>query len=195
MQNIRTNMRGVLLSIIASTFLSGCVGIFVAGAAAGGAVIYDRRTAETIVTDQNITFRAEKEAMSNAQLRGQTHVEFSSFNRLLLVTGQVPDEERRQKVLEIARNVPKVRRVYDQLTIGTPHDWADRSRDSWITAKIKSVMMATEGLHSSQIKVITEDGVVYLMGLVTRHQAEIATDIAREVYGVKRVVKLFEHEE
>lgn len=185
----------ILLSVLAmSSLLSGCVGIFVAGAAAGGAVIYDRRTAETIVTDKNIAFRAGKAVAQDPLLHNQSHVEFSSFNRILLVTGQVPDEERRQKVLAIARAVPKVRRVYDQLSIATPNDITDRSQDGWVTAKIKSVMIATEGLHSSQIKVITEDGVVYLMGLVTRSQAEIATDIAQEVHGVKRVVKLFEYE-
>lgn len=180
--------------VLSSTLLAGCLGAFVAGAAAGGAIIYDRRTAEAQMEDKNIVFRIYREVEQRSVVDARSHLEVTSFNRIVLVTGEVPDAATKERVLNKVKAVPRIRRIYDQLIIGPSPDITERSRDTWITAKVKSLMMATEGLHSSQIKVVTEGGAVYLLGLVTPNQAELAVHVAREVYGVKRVVKLFEYE-
>jgi osmotically-inducible protein OsmY len=173
---------------------SGCIGAFVAGAAAGTAVMADRRAPEVMVNDQNIVYAANQAIKSDPVLRKTTHVEFSCFNRVLLVTGQVKDEATREEVISRVRKVEKVRRVYNELTVGPLNTLEDRSRDAWITAKVKAELAATKGMHSTQVKVVTENGSVYLMGLLTPKQAEIAVGVTRKVYGVKRVVKLFEIE-
>lgn len=188
------NLRNGLLIILISMSLSGCVGAFVAGAAAGGAIIYDRRSSDVIIEDQKIVYTADSAIAGDAALRTRVHVEFSSFNRIVLVTGQAEDEQSREQVMAKVRTIPHIRRLYNEIAILPPNSLGQRSQDAWITTKIKSVMLATAGLHSSQIKVVTEDGSVYLMGLVTPHQGELAIDIARHVRGVKRVVKLFEYE-
>lgn len=183
-----------IMVLACCTLMSGCLGVFLAGAAAGGAVIYDRRPADTMLTDQNIAYAASQAIVTDPVLRKNTHIEFSSFNRILLVTGQAIDEATRDEVMSRVRKVEKVRRVYNEITIANPNTMEDRSRDAWITAKVKSELLATKGMHSSQVKVITESGSVYLMGLLTAQQAEIAVGMTRHVKGVKRVVKLFEIE-
>jgi osmotically-inducible protein OsmY len=180
--------------VLSSTLLTGCLGVFVAGAAAGGAIIYDRRTAEVQMEDKSIVFKIHREVQQQSIMDARSHIEITSFNRIVLVTGEVPDAATKERVLNKVKAVPRIRRVYDQIFIGPSPDLTERSRDTWITAKVKSLMVATEGLHSSQIKVVTEGGAVYLLGLVTPNQAELAVRVAREVNGVKRVVKLFEYE-
>lgn len=181
-------MAGLALS------LQGC--IFVAGAAAGAAaiaVVYDHRTLENTVQDTQIANKVSDKIRTVPVLKNDSHVEVTSFNRVVLLTGEAPNQEARQQAEEMARSVPDVTRIYNQITIEGPTSALTRTSDSWITTKIKSQMLATEDLKSSGIKVITENGVVYLMGNVKRNQAEIAVDIARQVSGVQKVVKIFQY--
>jgi osmotically-inducible protein OsmY len=193
MINFTEKLRRVSLITGLAIILNSCLGAFVAGAAVGGAVVYDRRTAETIMTDKNIELRAFQDIKEDRALRN-THVSVTSFNRVVLLTGQVPNETLRNRILAKVRAIPKVRRIYDQMTLEQPNLMVDRSHDAWITTKVKTTMLTTEGLYSSQIKVVTENEVVYLLGLVTKQQADMAADIASSIRGVKRVVKLFEYE-
>src|SRR5262249_10897020 len=127
------------------------------------------------------------------ELRNESHVEVSVFNRVVLLTGETPNPAWKQQAEDIAKTVPEITRVYNQLTIQGPTSSLTRTSDSWITAKIKTEMLATEDLKSGSIKVVTENGVVYLMGIVNREQADIAVDIARQVSGVQKVVKIFQY--
>ena len=126
-------------------------------------------------------------------LHDQSHIEVTVFNHVVLLTGQTPNPTWRQQAETIAKSVPKVTRVYNQISLQGPTSTLTRTSDSWITTKIKGQMLATEDLKSSSIKVLTENGVVYLMGTVNRQQADIATDIARQVSGVQKVVKVFQY--
>lgn len=186
-------MKKLLIVLSLVTSLQGCV--FVVGAAVGAAaiaIVYDHRTIEAAVEDTKITNEVLKKLHANPALHQESHIEVTVFNRIVLLTGQTPNASWREQVEEIAKSVPDVGRVYNQITIEGPTSTLTRTSDSWITTKIKSQMLATENLKSSTIKVVTENGVVYLIGMVTTEQANTAVDIARQVAGVQKVVKIFQ---
>lgn len=187
-------MKRLLALIGLSLTLQGC--IFVVGAAAGAAaiaVVYDHRTISNTLQDTKIANRIVDKIKANPELRNDSHINVTVFNRVVLLTGETPKQEWRQKAEDVAKSVPEVARVYNQLSIQGPTSSLTRTSDSWITTKIKSQMLATEDLKSSSIKVVTENGIVYLMGIVTRQQADISVDIARQITGVQKVVKIFQY--
>ena len=182
----------VLLGLILN--LQAC--IFVVGAAAGAAaiaIVYDHRTIENSIQDTKIANSIINKIKEVPALKEESHIEVTVFNRIVLLTGETPNAEWRQQTEDIAKSVANVGRVYNQLTIEGPTSSLTRTSDSWITTKIKSQMLATDDLKSSSIKVVTENGVVYLMGIVSREQANIAVEIARQVSGVQKVIKIFQY--
>jgi osmotically-inducible protein OsmY len=184
----------IILSL--SCLLQGC--IFVVGAAAGAAAIamvYDHRPIEATIEDTKIANSIVDDIRAVPVLRNESHVDVTVFNRIVLLTGETPNPEWRQQADNIAKTNPNVTRVYNQITIQGPTSSLTRTSDSWITTKIKSQMLAMEDLktNSSSIKVVTENGVVYLMGVVTHKQADTAVDIARQVSGVQKVIKIFQY--
>lgn len=186
-------MKKIAVIVGLSLSLQGC--IFVAGAAAGAAaiaVVYDHRTISNNVQDTRIATKVADKLHKVPTLQ-DSHVDVSVFNHVVLLTGQTPNPASKQIAEEVAKTVPDVGRVYNQLTIEGPTSSLTRTSDSWITTKIKTQMLATDDLKSSSIKVITENGVVYLMGIVNHQQADIAVDIARQVSGVQKVVKIFQY--
>lgn len=185
-----------LVMVLGLTFaLQGC--IFVAGAAAGAAaiaVVYDHRTISNTIEDTQISNQiVDRLKKASKQMYQESHIEVSVFNRIVLLTGETPSPEWRQLAEETAKSVPNVAKVYNQLSVQGPTSSLTRTSDGWITTKIKSEMLATEDLKSSSIKVVTENGVVYLMGVVKREQADVAVDIARQVSGVQKVIKVFQY--
>lgn len=187
-------MKRLCTLVSLSLILQGCV--FVAGAAAGAAaiaVVYDHRTFQNAVQDTTIANKIVDKIHAVPALRNECHIEVTVFHNVVLLTGQTPNAEWKQRAEEIAKSVPDVSRVYNQLSIEGVTSTLTRTSDSWITTKIKTQMLATEDLKSSSIKVVTESGVVYLMGIVTRQQADIAVDIARQISGVQKVVKIFQY--
>lgn len=177
-------------------FLSGCIPIIIAavGATAGGAIIYDKRSSEVILQDQEISNKALAILNSDPELKGGARVAIATFNHVILMVGQAQSEELRRRAYADVRQVPQVKRVYNQVEISPVLTAWDQSADAWITSKVKTAMLATRGLSSSQIKVVTENKAVYLMGLVTPRQAKLATEAARNVSGVKKVVQVFEYD-
>lgn len=184
-----------LLTLICLTFtLQGC--IFVAGAAAGAAaiaVVYDHRTLSNTLQDTQISNKISNKIKTIPALYTDSHIDVTVFNRVVLLTGETPNPAWRQQAEDIARSVPNIQKIYNQITIQGPTSSLTRTSDSWITTKIKGQMLATEDLKSGSMKVVTENGVVYLLGIVTRQQADIAVDIARQVSGVQKVVKVFQY--
>lgn len=184
-----------LIIIIAITLsLQGC--IFVAGAAAGAAgvaVVYDHRKLEKILLDEKIAKNATNKLRMVTDIKENSHIEVTCFNQVILLTGEASSASVRQQVDDIVRSVPEVKRIYNQITVKGRASSLTQASDSWITAKIKTEMLATKGLQSGTIKVVTENGTVYLMGTVNRDQAETAVDIARQVQGVQRVMKIFQY--
>lgn len=190
-------MKYILLIIALCLNLQGC--IFVAGAAAGAAgiaVVYDHRKLEKIALDQRITNCIIEQIRIDPRLGcDNNHIEVTTFNQVVLLSGQTVTPELSQKADAIARNTPNVCKVYNQITIKGSSSSLTRASDSWITAKIKTEMLATKGLQSGSIKVLTENGTVYLMGMVTHDQADIAVEIARQVAGVQRVIRVFQYKD
>lgn len=177
-----------------SLSLSGCV--FVAGAAAGAAtiaVVYDHRTLTNTFKDTHIANQIVRKIRVNQHLSQDSHVEVSVFHRVVLLTGETPDPRWRHEAGELASNTPGVTKVYNQISVEGPTSTLTHTSDSWITAKIKGLMLTNSELRTGSIKVVTENGVVYLMGSVTHTQSNIAVNISRQVSGVQKVVKIFQY--
>lgn len=170
--------------------------IFVAGAAAGAAaiaIVYDHRTFQNSLQDTQVSNKINHQISGVPALRNECNIDVTSFNRVVLLTGQCPSAEWKQEAEQIAQSTPNVSRVYNQIAIQGPTSSLTRTSDAWITTKIKSLMLADDNLKSSSIKVVTQNGDVFLMGIVKREQADIAVDIARQVSGVQKVVKIFQY--
>ena len=182
----------LLLILSATHSLSGCALGVGAGAATGAAVVYDRRTTGTMVDDELIEFKVIDAIRRDQELWNQIHLNATSYNNVVLLTGESPTEELRGRTDSLVRDIPKVRKVHNEMVIAAPSSLLSRSSDTWITGKVKTNML-TNSTELARIKVITENGSVYLMGLVTRAEADTATEIARKVSGVQRVVKVFEY--
>ncbi|MBA2653976.1 MAG: BON domain-containing protein [Gammaproteobacteria bacterium] len=188
-------MKQVLLCnlLLITLFLSGCLpAVFVAGATAGGSVITDRRSFQTILKDKQITCKSLIQLNSEPALKNCSHISVATFNRVVLLVGETENMQLRDRAYELVKAVPNIRRITNEIVIGDPLDGKGHSTDMWITTKVKTAMLAEKGLNSTQIKVITEGTVVYLMGLVTHCQAETAINVVRQVTGVTKVVTLFE---
>lgn len=182
-----------VLSFLVTCVSTGCVpAAFVAGASIG-LVVYDQRSPKTIVVDKNIALVVQERLNADRELRTSGHVTVAMFNGVMLLIGQTPTEELRGRAEDIARQHVGAKLIYNEISIGLPVSDGVRNHDVWITAKVRSSLMVTHGLNSSTIKVVTEDGVVYLMGMTTKQQGEIAAAKAQKVSGVKKVVKLFEY--
>lgn len=191
---MKTLCKRVVLLGCLTLSLQGC--IFVAGAAAGAAaiaVVYDHRTIQNTIQDTNISNKIIAHLKLVPDLRTESHIEVTVFNRVVLLTGETPNAAWKQQAEDIAKSVSGVSRVYNQISVQGPSSSLIRTSDAWITTKIKGAMLAEEDLKSSSIKVVTESGVVYLMGSVKREQADVAVDIARQVSGVQKVVKIFQY--
>ncbi|TAL59202.1 MAG: BON domain-containing protein [Legionella sp.] len=179
-----------LAVILASTILTSCVVAVVAGAAAG--MVYDRRSVTTMEADARLFHVIHKSIVTDPKFR-DSHILVTSFNRVVLLVGQTPTASLRVMAEKMARATPGVRRVYDEVTIANPIPLTARTKDSWITGQVRSNMLTKKGLESGSIRIVTENGVVYLMGIVTNEQAALAVDVARRVNGVSKVVKIFQY--
>lgn len=186
----------IVLLLITSS-LTACIPAFVAGSAAGaagGMLIHDKRGMSTMIEDRDIANEAWKKINNDPELRAQTHISVASFNQVVLMVGQAPTEQLRSHAYDLINSVAGVKRIYNKVTIEPPTSKSRQADDAWITTKVKTKMMAEKGLKSSQIKVVTENRVVYLLGLMTYKQSDIAATVASHVTGVVEVVKVFEYE-
>lgn len=191
--SIRARFVILLLTGLVVT-LQGCAGVVVAGGAAAGSMANDRRTSGAYIDDEIIEWKLFDVLGEDGQIREQAHVNTVSFNGIVLLTGEVPDEAMRTRINDLIRSVDGVRQVHDETTIAAPSSFMSRSGDSWITTKVKTALMSDDASIGASTKVVTEKGVVYLMGIVSPEEADKLTDIARRVGGVQKVVKVFEYE-
>jgi osmotically-inducible protein OsmY len=190
---VRPAALAVLAVIPCVTTLGGCVAA-AAGAAVGGvATAYDRRTTGTVVEDQAIELKAWQALRADEELNEQAHLNVTSFNTRVLLTGEAPTEELRARAADIVRGVDKVSHVYNEVTVAAPSSLMSRSSDTVLTSKVKAKLLADANIDGVHVKVVTENGVVYLMGLVTRADGELAARVASETGGVQKVVKLFQY--
>ncbi len=180
----------LLVAAAAPLLLAACAPVIVAGAAGAALVATDRRSAGAQLDDTTIETRI---ATTVAGRYGDTvHFNVTSYNGIVLLTGEVPDAAVRSDVYALARGTERVRSVHDELVIGPTTDLSARTNDSYITSKVKSRFLESDKFSATQVKVVTERSVVYLMGIVSRVEADAAAQIASTTTGVARVVKLFE---
>jgi osmotically-inducible protein OsmY len=185
-------MRTIILSITLCSVLSGCVGAVAVGAA-GSSVLSDKRNIQTQMSDQQISHKISYWVMHNPDLHKTTHITVTTFNGIVLLSGQASTHDQKSTIIEHSEQVEGVKRIYDKIEIKAPTSLKRQAQDSWITAKTKAAMINQNGISSGGIKVVTEDSVVYLFGIVGNDEGNQATDIARQIPGVTKVVKLFEY--
>lgn len=174
--------------------VSGCIpAVFVAGGAAGAAITNDNRKMQTISDDTDTAYQANNLIQADKELASKTHINVTMFNGTVLMTGQAPTAALKQKAETTIQPLKKIRKIYNQIAIAEPIGAFARSDDALITTNVKTRMLTTTDLKSNQFKIVTENSVVYIMGLTTRKQADMAVEVARHSSGVKQVVKLIEY--
>lgn len=170
--------------------LAGCVGAAVVGVGAGALVFSDRRLAEIQLSDEGIEIRAGNRI--GERFGDRVHVNITSFNRMALLTGEVPDAAAKAEIEKIVAGVPNIRAITNELQIAGISSLSNRSNDIYLTSKVKARFVDAGRFSTNHVKVVTEDGVVHLLGLVTQREADAAVEIARTTGGVKKVVRVFE---
>ena len=175
-----------------ATLLAGCAPILVAGAVGGAALVAtDRRSTGAQVDDEAIELKISNNVGTG--FGDRVHVNVTSFNGIVLLTGEVPTPDLVASIEQIARTTPKVRRIVDELAVIPVTDLNSRTNDTYITSKVKARFVEANKFAPNHVKVVTERQIVYLMGLVTHAEADTAAQLAATTSGVSRVVKLFEY--
>ena len=191
MSSLNRTTGTLLLALAAGTTLSACAPLLIGGAIWGGTmVVSDRRTSGTQIDDQAVELKSVRRIADVIGDRG--HVNVTSYNRLVLLSGEVPTEADKAAVEQAVARIDNVRAIVNELTLAAPSSLSARSNDTLMTSKVKASMVDAKDVQANAYKVVTERGVVYLMGRVTEREANRAADIARGVSGVQKVVKVFD---
>ena len=187
--------RYIFLTVIlgAITLAQGCAPLILAGGATAAAVATDRRTVGAFVDDNAIEIKARKALNSDPEIGDDVHVNITSMNGIVLLTGETTTGELRDRALALIRDIPGIRSINNNVVIAEPTAFANRTHDSWITSMVKARLIGTENIPSNHIKVVTESSVVYLLGLVKQKEGEMAATATQQVAGVTKIVKLFEY--
>tara|TARA_Y100001934_G_C11921457_1_gene571408 strand:- start:3 stop:593 length:591 start_codon:yes stop_codon:yes gene_type:complete len=183
---------GIVGLLFLCVFLSACAGIIVGGAATSAVVANDPRTTGTFVEDQSIELKAAKRLNEDTELKDQTNINVTSYNQVALVSGQAPTASLKKRAVDIVSAIEKIRHVHDEIEISAPSSMMSRTNDTVLTTKVKTKLFANDQLNAAHIKVVSETGTVYLLGLVSNQDAALAAEIASTTGGVRKVVKLFE---
>ena len=188
---MKNQMTKLLLILIAAVQLSACAPLMFGGVVGGAMVASDRRTTGIQVEDETIEQRSATAIREN--FGSKEHINITSYNRQVLITGEVTSDTVRRQVESLIGRVENVRAVVNELAVGPASSFSDRSSDAVLVAKVKAAMVDTEDVFANVYKVVGERGTIYLMGRVTQREAKRATDVVRGVSGVKRVVRVFEY--
>ena len=188
---MKTQIAKLLLIFVAAVQLSACAPLVVGGMVGGAMVASDRRSPGIQLEDEGIEQRSATAIREN--FGSKEHVNITSYNRQVLITGEVSTDTVRRQIESLIGRVENVRAVVNELAIGAASSTGDRASDVVLVAKVKASMVDTEDVFANVFKVVGERGTVYLMGRVTQREAKRATDVVRGVSGVKRVVRVFEY--
>lgn len=186
----RRFLMSTLSAVLVATTLAGCAPLVVGGAMVGGMVATDRRTSGAQLDDEGIELRSANRLRDALGDRG--HLNVTSYNRKVLVTGEVPSDADRQLVERTVSGVDNVRAIVNEVAIMGNSTLTQRSSDTLVTGRVKAAMVDAQDIFANAFKVVTERGTVYLMGRVTQREADRATEITRGVTGVQRVVRVLE---
>ncbi|MCW9718185.1 division/outer membrane stress-associated lipid-binding lipoprotein [Avibacterium sp. 21-599] len=191
------NLKKLALILGSAFLLQGCVSATVAGIVGATAVATkvatDPRTVGTQVDDETLEEKVLHAINKDQQLDSEARINVVSYGGRILLIGQVPNENLKEIATGLAKGVDNVSEVYNELRVGSPISLGQISQDSWITTQIKSKLFVNSGVKATDVKVITENGEVFLMGNLTQQQADAATEVARNVAGVLKVIKVFKY--
>jgi len=190
---VKRLVTATLASLLIVTSLQGCAPVLVAGAATGALVAHDRRSAGTILDDQTSERKINSAIQQDTKLMKNSRIKATVFNGVALLVGQVPSEQHRKRAAAHARQNMKVKQVNNEIKITEAIGLKVQNNDIALTFKAKSSLLSTKGVSSTYVKVISERGVVYLMGLVTREEGNAAAKTVQHVKGVQGIVKVFEY--
>jgi osmotically-inducible protein OsmY len=183
----------LVFALVALTpHLHGCAGVAAAGAGTAVLVTQDRRSSGAYIEDQNIETKTAKALEQRFGENKAVHINVTSYNRYVLLTGEVPDEETKRQAGVTALGIENVRNVQNELVIGPVASGSQQAADAYKTSKVKAQFLTENKFNPNHVKVVTDDNTVYLMGIVTTKEADDATEIARGTSGVTKVVRVFE---
>ncbi len=189
----RSRLGALALLTVAASVLAGCAAVVIGGAVVGTAMVAtDRRTSGTQVEDEVIELKAKgrmSEAFPNDDI---ARINTTCYNRMVLLTGEVPTDADKTRAEQVAARIDNVQSVVNELRVGPPNTFKEKTADAFITTKVKASLVDAKDLFANSIKVVTHRSVVYLMGRVTEREATRASEVARGVAGVAKVVRVFD---
>ena len=186
-------LRLATLSLVLSLtpLLQGCFPVVAAGVGSAAMVAVDRRQPDVMLGDERIELTASQRI--SVAVKDQAHVNVTAFNQTLLITGEAISAKIKADIDKIVAEIPQVKSVVNELQVAGPSSFSARSNDTYLTGRVKAAFITGNKFSANDVKVVTEDGVVYLLGMVTRKEADDATEVARAIGGVKKVVRVFEY--
>ncbi|MBI1194296.1 MAG: BON domain-containing protein [Gammaproteobacteria bacterium] len=191
---MNTKLLKIVLFLGLLSMLGGCVGgAVVAGAVGGASVGVDPRNAEVMLDDERIELTAARRIGQTPGLDKTTNISATSFNHVVLLTGQATTSEARTTAIDVVRHVDKVRKVHNAITVGPASTVQSRLNDAGLTTKVKLALLSSKGFSAANAKIVTESKVVYLMGIVSHAMAKAIHDTVQQVEGVDRAVDVFEY--
>ena len=179
-----------IVATLAATTLQGCFPLAATGLATTALMIEDRRTTGIYIEDENIEWKTLARTREKFK---DVHINATSFNLTVLLTGEVPTEQLKNEIAEVVRGIPSVKNVTNEIAIAGNASLPSRGNDALITSNVKARLFGNGKVSPAHVKVVTENGVVYLMGIVTQQEGDAAADVARTASGVGRVIKVFEY--
>ncbi|MCP3672605.1 MAG: BON domain-containing protein [Gammaproteobacteria bacterium] len=187
---------GITTILLGINLLYGCAPVIVGGAATGASIVHDRRSAGTALEDQTIEFKALHLTTDNKAFYKRANLSATSYNKVVLLTGQAENEQLRQRYVDMIRKIKEVKRVVDEIQIGPSTSLTQQGSDTYITSKVKIKLFDVKlpNFDPTRVKVVTDQGNVYLMGIITKQEANEVVQKVRYVSGVKRVIKIFEYQ-
>jgi osmotically-inducible protein OsmY len=195
-REIMSKFSGISITLLSITLLlQGCAALVVGGAATTAVVAHDRRTTGTLVEDQAIELKTYDRLSQDQSFKDNSKINVTSYNKVVLLTGQANSEDLRRQAEQLASQVEQVRRVVNEIEIGSTASFGEHTRDLALTTEVKLKLSNIDlpNFDPLRVKVVTERGAVFLMGLLTKDEANSVTDVVRYISGVRRVVKVFEY--
>lgn len=180
-------------ALLIASVLQGCAAVAVVAITTGASMATDRRSIGHQIDDQSVEVKAYNEITKNQALNENTNLHIISVNGSVLIIGQAPNTYLRDQAIKIVNDIDGVVRIHNQIRIGNLTSITTQTNDVWLTSKVKSALFSSDKVNGDAIKVITENAEVFLMGLVTKAEADIAINITRNISGVNRVYKAFEY--
>ena len=192
---VRHSALPLLSLVLIASLLGGCTALVVGGATTGAVAAHDRRTIGTFIEDKEIHIKALRILHSDEELQQLSNIDITVYNLQVLLTGQAANAEIVARFADKVARIPRVRKVYNEVSIGAENTWSDAAADAYLTSRVKLALfdVGIEGFDPLRVKVVSSNGTVYLMGLLTPDEADAVTEKVSFVSGVKKVVKLFEY--